>query len=48
MAKPRKRRATPRSRAALNGPARAAATTDGARTIIFVHGIGNKPIQSVL
>lgn len=48
MAKPRKRRATRPSKAALSGPARAAATTDGARTIIFVHGIGNKPIQSVL
>ena len=47
MAKTRKRRATP-SRTAQAGPAHAAATTDGARTIIFVHGIGNKPIQSVL
>jgi subtilisin family serine protease len=47
MAKPRKRRATS-SKTAKAGPARAAAATDGARTIIFVHGIGNKPVQSVL
>jgi subtilisin family serine protease len=47
MARTRRRRATS-SRTAQAGPAHAAATTDGARTIIFVHGIGNKPIQSVL
>ena len=47
MAKTRKRRATP-SRTAQAGAAHAAAVTDGARTMIFVHGIGNKPIQSVL
>jgi hypothetical protein len=47
MARERKRRATS-PRAARSGPAPAGATTDGARTIIYVHGIGNKPIQSVL
>jgi subtilisin family serine protease len=47
MARARKRRTTS-PRAARSGPAHAGATTDGARTIIYVHGIGNKPIQSVL
>jgi len=47
MARRRKRPATSSKRAQA-GPAHAAATTDGARTIIYVHGIGNKPIPSVL
>ncbi len=47
MARQRKRPATPSKRAQA-APAHAAATTDGARTIIYVHGIANKPIPSVL
>jgi subtilisin family serine protease len=47
MARARKRRATT-SRLPKAVQTHAATATDGARTIIYVHGIGNKPIQSIL
>jgi hypothetical protein len=47
MARARKRRATT-SRPPKAVQTHAATATDGARTIIYVHGIGNKPIQSIL